>query len=273
MLKRVIHNLGKADKDDAARLEPPELAKEGGHGDHWGCVVRSAEEGDLLAFIGRVVREVEQPKIFEARGAGVAACSPGEKLRACVLMKDERIASAYPEAQGGAVWPVTVKEVTPWANGIEGQITGDCYGATVSFFDTRFYANRRRYKVGESYNFYINAFAYTLGLASDMEVDTDMGAKVSLKGAYAYMPASLGNPGADIDDYWFHSPLDGDVSEAELAGKEMLVYPIIMAIPQDHELHVALYVARHLLGEGIEEAAPGVDLEGFLWLQGYLQEA
>ena len=46
--------------------------------------------------------------------------------------------------------------------------------------------------------------------AADAEYESDIGAKVSLRGAHAYMPANLSNDTADIDDYWFHSPLESE---------------------------------------------------------------
>src|SRR5205807_936216 len=146
-------------------------AKAGGHGDHWGCVLRAAEQDELLTFISSVIQSAEQPEMFEAMGAGMAVHAPGERLSACVLVADNKLVSAYPEARGGDIWPVTVSEIVPWANGVEGQIMGDCQGAKISFFDTRFYANRRKYKVGETYDFRVSAFAYVLGRAADTEFE------------------------------------------------------------------------------------------------------
>jgi hypothetical protein len=255
--------------DNAAGLPEPS-PKAGGHGDHWGCVVRAADQGDLLGFISDVIREAERPELFQAAGTGMAVQSAGDSLRARVLVVDERLVSAYPEAQDGPVWPVTITEVITWTDGIEGQIRGTCHGAEVAFFDTRFYANRRKYRPGETYNFHMSAFAYVLGRAADTEVETDMGAKVSLRGAHAYMPANMGNDTADIDDYWFHSPLEGEIATAELAGRMMRLYPITVALPEDFPMALSLYAANHVIAPDTGQVATGEDVEGFLWLQGYL---
>jgi len=251
---------------------PTPSAGRGGHGDHWGCIVRASEQDELLAYLRHVVQTVEQPEVFEAAGAGVAAHSMGDRLRATVLVVNERLVTAYPEGQEGPIWPITLREAVPWYNGVEGQLTGDCHGAEVSFFDTRFYANRRRYVMGETHDFHMSAFAYTLHPAEDVEVGVDElgGAKVSLRGAHAYMPAASGNPEADIDDYWLHSPLEGEPEAVELAGRQLRLYPVILAIPEHFEMALNVYAAGHSLAPGTSEVAVGEDLEGFMWLQGYL---
>lgn len=258
--------------DEPGAVPDSAQPKKGGHGDHWGCIVRSYEQGELMRLLGEVTRSVERPELFQAEGVGVAACSLGDRVRACVLLVDDRLASAYPQGLGGPAWPVTLTEIVPWANGIEGQLAGTCHGAAVSFFDTRFYANRRRYRVGETYTFEMSAFAYTLGRAPETEVYSDLGAKVSFKGAHAFMPAALGNEDADIDDYWFHSPLEGEVSTTDLLGRPLRVYPVTLALPDEFEMRVDLYAADHALDSGVGRVAPGEDLEGFLWLQGQLHE-
>ena len=102
-----------------------------------------------------------------------------------------------------------------------------------------------------------------------MQAD-ELGAKISLQGAHAYMPANLSNESADIDDYWFHSPLEGEASMAELAGRRLRVFPVTVAIPENFEMSLPLYAAEHVIEPDAAQAAQGEDLEGFLWLQGYL---
>lgn len=256
---------------DEARRERVAEDKPGGHGDHWGCVLRAAEQDDLLALIGDVVQHAERPEVFQANGPAFAVHAGGEKVSACVLVVNNKIVSAYPETLHGEIWPVTVREVVPWSNGIEGQITGECYGVLTSFFDTRFFANRRKYSVGETYEFSMSAFAYKLGRAEDVEFESNLGAKVSLKGAHALMPANIGNDSADIDDYWFHSALEGAAEEAELAGRKLSMYPVIVAVPEHFEMHLDLYAAPHVLAPEMANVGPGEDMDGFLWLQGCLR--
>jgi hypothetical protein len=232
------------------------------------------EQDTILSLIREVVANDGRPDGFQAPGGGAAYHSSSSPVRVCVLVVGGTLESAYPEAYPGTEWPIVVREVVPWANGIEGQVAGECHGASVSFFDTRFYANRHKYRMGEQYNFRMSAFAYTVGRASDAEVEIDSGAKVSLKGARAYMPASLGNNAeADIDEYWFHSPLESAASEVVFVGKWLHALLITMALPDDFEMSVVLYAAGHTLDPNTNlDSTEGLDLEGYLWLQGYLSD-
>lgn len=270
MLKRFFGGRVKA-------VEPTQVlpnAKEGGHGDHWGCLLRSVQEKELIPFLTEVTRKDDHPYTFNygpgSTGKGLAFYSKGEPLRACVLVANKVLASAYPEVQDGPVWPITITEIIPWANGLEGQIAGTCHGAAVGFFDTRFYANWRRYEVGQTYDFHMGALGYTMGQAPESEVETDMGAKVSMKGAHAYMPANADNQAADIDDMWFHSPLEGDKESAYLLGPPVYSYPVIIAIPEDFEMRLDVYSGAHVLAPDMQNVQPGEDIQGYLWLQGYL---
>jgi hypothetical protein len=231
------------------------------------------QSGDLLEFIRKIVERGEPSKSIDPDVT--AYRSPGGALRICVLVGGKQVVSAYPEVQGGPVWPITVTELVPWANGIEGQVTGVCMDAQVSFFDTCFYAHHQQYIVGETYNFSMGALAYRVTRADDLEAETgsgDAAMKVSLRGACAYMPASMGNEEADIDDYWFHSPLEEMPGEASLDGRKLQVYPITIAVPGDFEMRVPLYAAEHSLAPDMAGIAVEEDLSGFLWLQGRLVE-
>jgi hypothetical protein len=269
------HGNAHGPQGNGASSEPlPPPAKEGGHGDHWGCIFRAVEQDAIISLIQDVVATDSRPDGFHAPGGGAAYHSSSSPVRVCVLVAGDTLQSAYPEAQHGTEWPIVVREVVPWANDVEGQVTGECHGALISFFDTRFYANRYKYKAGEQYTFRMSAFAFAVGRASDAEVEIEGGAKVSLKGARAYMPANLGNnPHADIDEYWFHSPLEAPASEAAFEGKRLHALPITMAIPGDFDMSLVLYAAGHTLDPNTDlNTAAEIDLEGYLWLQGYLSD-
>lgn len=256
---------------EAAEKEP-QPTKEGGHGDHWGCIFRGVEQDELIGIVQEVLDRAEQPERFAAKGGGAAYRSPGGPVRVCILVVEDSLVSAYPEAEGGTLWPVVVREIVPWANGYEGQITGECHGAAVSFFDTHFYANSDKYRVGEQYNFRMSAFAYSVGRAPDNEVEVEKGVKVSLRGARAYMPANLTSAqGIDIDEFWFHSPLEAPSHMVEFVGKELQVLLVTMALPEEFDMSAPMYAAEHVLDPASTGLLPEEDLEGYLWLQGYLE--
>jgi hypothetical protein len=232
------------------------------------------QEKELIPFLTDVTAKDNHPFTFEygpgRRDKGLAFYSKEGPLRACVLVANKMLASAYPEVQDGPVWPIEITEIIPWANGLEGQIVGTCHGATVGFFDTRFYANQRRYEVGQTYNFHMGALGYTVGRAPESEIETEMGAKVSMKGAYAFMPANVDNDAADVDDFWFHSPLEGERESAYLLGPLIYSYPVIIAIPEDFEMKLDVYCGAHVLEPEMQDVQQDEDIKGYLWLQGYM---
>ncbi|HET9494005.1 MAG TPA: hypothetical protein VFR15_07225 [Chloroflexia bacterium] len=243
--------------------------KEGGHGDHWGCVLRTVDEARLVRYLVDITKQDNEPERFGKDG--LAFISEAGPVRARVLVRDNVMVSAYPDAAGGAVWPITVYDVVQWSNGVEAQILGECRGAAVRFFDTRYYANRDRYTPGETYDFHMGALAYKIGPAGALEAHSpDVGAAVSFKGAHAYMPAD--DPGADIDDIWFHSPLEGAPVAAQLAGQVLSGYPVIIALPEDFQMSLVAYAAPHALPDDPATIRPGDDITGYLWLHGCLAE-
>ena len=244
-------------------------AKEGGHGDHWGCILRTVDEAKLVRYLVDVTKQDNNPERFGKDG--LAFLSADSPVRTRVLVRDNVFVSAYPDATSDSIWPITVHDVVQWASGVDAQILGECRGAEVRFYDTRYYANRDRYTPGETYDFRMAALAYRLGPAGDMEAHSpQVGATVSLKGAHAYLPAD--DPGADIDDIWFHSPVEGPPVQAQLIGQPLLGYPIIVAIPDHFEMALVAYAAAHALPTDPGSISPGDDIAGFLWLHGCLAE-
>jgi hypothetical protein len=244
-------------------------AKEGGHGDHWGCILRTVDEAKLVRYLVDVTRQDNNPERFGKDG--LAFISAEGPVRARVLVRDNVFVSAYPDATGDKIWPVTVHDVVQWTSGVDAQILGECHGEAVRFFDTRYFVNRDRYTLGETYDFRMGALAYKLGAAGEMEAHSpQVGAAVSFAGAHAYLPAD--DPGADIDDVWFHSPLEGEPVPAQLAGQSLAGYPIIVAIPGNFERSLVAYAATHALSGSPASIKPGEDITGFLWLHGCLAE-
>jgi hypothetical protein len=258
MLRRLIGNR-------SAKNEPQ--GKQGGHGDHWRCVYGDGAERGLVGAIEQLA-STAKPEV--APGGVTVYHTKSSSLDMVVIARRRVMESAFPRVTGGPVWPVTLVEVTPWQNGVEGQLTGVCQGTVVSFFDTQFYRYGHTYAPGETYDFRMGALAYSIGPAQEWEAETGDGVKVSFKGAHAYMPASLSGEGADIDDYWFHSPLLGNIEQAVVNGIEMRGYPIALALPKDFEMALTVYAAQHSEAPETANNAVGDDLQGYLWLQGHL---
>ena len=257
MLHRLKDRVGKSNMSSSP-------GKACGHAGHWRCVYADPRSGGLLQAIERLVAG-SAPAFTQ--GSLSLYIAPDENIRMCAWATRRRVLTAYPEVQGGPLWPLKLVATTPWQGGIEGHLTGECMGAEVRFFDTRFYVNKGKYRLGETYNFRMGALAYKLGPSQSWEVEIEGGANVSFAGACAYMPAG---DGADLDDYWFHSPLEGEVSSATLNDVALRGYPVTLALPSDFEMSLTLFAAPHTEDPNVQRIVPGEDLQGYLWLQGYL---
>jgi len=56
---------------------------------------------------------------------------------------------------------LTIETISPWQAGFEAWIeAGWNEGPSVTFFDTRYYANRERYRIGKTYGFVLAGLAY-----------------------------------------------------------------------------------------------------------------
>ena len=95
---------------------------------------------------------------------------------------------------------------------------------------------------------------------------------VSTVGIYGHVrnpPATEDAPRSPTNPYE-RTKLEGEKELAYLIGPPIQSYPIIMAIPEDFEMHLKVFSGPHVLAPEISSVQPGDDLQGFLWLQGYL---
>src|SRR5689334_13127657 len=166
-------------KDHGPTDAEDQVAKEGGQGGHWGTLFPDLENDQqpLWTLIQAVAEQSDTSEPFDTpAGPGLALYGGDEPLQTCVVVDaHSRLVSAYPAVQGGHRWPITVVELTPWANGLEGQVTGTCHGALVNFFDTRWWANHHRYQVGQTYDFVINGLCYVVRPAEPQQFELEGG--------------------------------------------------------------------------------------------------
>jgi hypothetical protein len=259
VLRKFTRRTGAAGRKSGAAL---------GHGDHWRCVFQEPGDGRLAAAIREAV---ERPALVRSADGTTEYRLEGDALNVVVLVRGKQVVTAYPAVAGIGPWPVTITQVHASRGEVEGRITGTCMGAAVTFFDTAFYRNHGRYRTGETYRFNMGALAYSLGPAPGLEAEIEGGVRLSLAGASAYMPAS-GSDGGETDDYWFHSPVEGSVETAEVAGAALRIFPVTLGLPRDFPLHLRLCAAPHAEAPGTSELAPGDDVQGYLWLQGSLSD-
>lgn len=280
--------------------------KSHGHGDHWGCFTEDVSgfireylpmtinEGTLMT----VVRKNEKIMTSAQKGSQRYPAGlfwPESDLRFLSLLmidnevKKNEILSAYPFAISGVPQNLTIEDVIPWKNTIEGQIKV-LVAETVplTFFDTLYYINYPQYLIGESYQFSLSSFAYRFSVvepepiriadpeairrlcsagfgkpktATDGQIEPIV---IETKG----MASLIQIDGWDDDDYSFRAPVV-EVEEAEFLGEPLWRVRATVLRVEDCELDLNIYVTRKVMGDGRMPMADD-DIGGALWLQGYL---
>lgn len=205
-----------------------------------------------------------------------------------VAEKNE-VLSAYPVAVCGIPQSLTIEEVIPWENGIEGQIKV-LFAETVplTFFDTLYYINHPQYRIGDSYQFILAGFAYKFSVreAEPIVIDNpeaiqrlrSVGFHKPKDGADGQlepiviqtkgMAAFLQLEGWDDDDYSFRAPVI-EVEEMEFLDEPLWRVRATVLRVEDHEFDLSIYVTKKVM-EDRQLPRAGDDIEGALWLQGYL---
>lgn len=225
----------------------------------------------------------EWPKGFELvwplRTQGLALILRPEK-------EANMIVSLFPFFAIGSQHTLTLREVSVWEGGLEAQITAIWGKAEVTFFDTQYLINRAWYETGKDYDFIFSGIAYSAGPAEKQEWQINrhpdevawMNRRLkegeepreaiytmTLDGAAMFLPIGEW----DVDDYSFHAPVKSVEEFEDWLGQEgWRVRATVMRFgDEDADLDIVI-TRRAWSGEAPPQV--GQDIEGRLWLQGYL---
>jgi hypothetical protein len=249
------------------------------HATHWASLYPDAPEAirarikDIVTK-STIIAQVELPETRSMPNGGradtlTAMAEADGDVRHMVLLLTERrtssgcVLSAFPFAAGAITHPVTIEHVARSGSGAEGQVRGRTEdGAELSFFDTLFFKNGGEYQVGESYQFALSAFAYSL---------RPYGLRV-VRGCDTVAPADVLKPARSgaSDDYEFRATVQ-HVYPMRLDAGTVYRMRVTVARSGQSMVDVALYAAEHVLPAGYRPK-PGDEITGRLWLQGYLVE-
>lgn len=172
--------------------------------------------------------------------------------------------SAFPFAAGAITHPVKIESVACDRTGTEGLIRGRTEdGAEISFFDALFFKNGATYEIGESYQFALSGFAYSL---------RPQGLKLVHGGDNGPHPLDVLRPARSgaHDDYEFRATVQ-HVYPMRFDATTLYRMRVTVARNGQSMVDVALYAAEHVLPQGYRPK-PGDEVTGRLWLQGYLVE-
>lgn len=269
-----------------------------GHGNHWQCIF---EDLQLLMPLlpkmverGRFIDKVEKGGLADGATAGIAW--PDTPLRALSLIsgvhkngvRQQLLVSGFPYAASGPRRRLVVEEIIPWQNGIEAWIKasppGDG-GPSLTFFDTRFYANHHLMKTGLEADFVLAGLAYFAEVAHPEPVlitkeDTIRAMRAGTAQADDLSPIEVRMEGAAMlfprddyapDEYEFQAPVKM-VETFDVFDRRMSKLTITVARlmdDNDPDIDIELFVGDHVWRSN-ERPMPGADIRGVLWLQGYL---
>lgn len=137
------------------------------------ALIGIADEGELALVI-------QQAPEKGRKLAGLAATLPGEttprsliayanpdgRVQVTSLFSFDReenmldFMTSFPSSEDGLRYNLTSTEVAVSASGLEAEISAtNESGSTIKFFDTRFFAHQRRYRIGQAQPFILLAFA------------------------------------------------------------------------------------------------------------------
>ena len=268
-------------------------------GSHWEPFVEDSKE--LMKRLPEIVpqamlqtgygvdRESARP-LPEEWAKGFELVWPLRVQGLALILKAEKeasmIVSLFPFFATGSQHSLTLRQVSVWEGGLEAQITASWGECEVTFFDTQFLINRGWYEAGKDYDFIFSGMAYSAKPAEKREWKVNRhpdevawmnmrlkeGEKpheaectMTLDGAAMFLPINEW----DVDDYSFHAPVKS-VAEFEdwLGQKGWRVRATVMRFSdEDADLDIVI-TQRAWSGETAPQV--GQDIEGRLWLQGYL---
>jgi hypothetical protein len=271
---------------------------EQGHGDHWECVANLADVPKILSVMLQKGEVIEKAEITaDCFGDGqkavhtVFSISHRADISAFALIinneksKCNEVVSAYPIVEDGKKIKLKVTDIKEWSNGVEAVIECETENEhTISFFDTQYFKNKDKYKIGKIYAFTIAALSYNVEILHDKSFSfegqkaIDWLAKIRKKPTYdvlgniepvvfdlsnlvTYLPRN-----EYPDDAEFQSPIN---SVESVSAFDNEFYKFNITIFRDPDVCIDLYVKTSFFERKPEINEP---LRGLIWVQGYLCE-
>lgn len=196
--------------------------------------------------------------------------------------------SMFPFHAGDRSHRLILDKVSVWDNGVEAQIHTEFGDAGIDFYDAHYLLNRGWYEHGKEYAFVLIGIAYSAVPAELTEIPftpnpdqiaweamlaresgeelRETPSTINLKGAAFFLAISEW----DVDDYSFRGSITAIRPCTGFLGQDgWLVTVTVLRLKEDFDLDIVL-TCRAWKGETPPEV--GMDIEGQLWLQGYLND-
>ncbi|MDY0329169.1 MAG: hypothetical protein RBR52_01570 [Thiomonas sp.] len=268
-------------------------------GSHWSPFVEKSE--DLLRHMPEIVQQAQlQEGYGDFRPAprtvpqqwpvGFQLVWPqttqGIALTLRVEEASNEIVSLFPFFTTGGQHALILHKVSVWENGLEAQITASWLEGEVTFYDARYPSNRAWYETGKAYDFILLGLAYAASPAKkhewqihrhpdevawlnqrleEGEEPYEADCTVRMDGAAMLLPVS----GWDEDDYSFHAPVKSVTEFKDWLGQDGWRVRATVIRSGDEDGDLDILITRRVWNAQTPPQV-GQDIEGQLWLQGYL---
>lgn len=199
------------------------------------------------------------------------------------------LVAAFPFDSEGVQHELVLQKVHVWESGVEAQIECDFGPTSVCFFDTLYVANRDWYETEKTYQFVLTGIAYDCRRAENQilqarnpkqserfrELVPERAAELPdtetiplhTKGMAMFMSRD----NWDRDDYLFHGPIKSvdEITILDQKGWKVCVTVLRDIDNGDRDMDLDIIVTQKAWGASSPPQV-GEDMEGSLWLQGYL---
>jgi hypothetical protein len=270
------------------------------HGSHWDAFFDDARKileklpsiiPKTDVWIGGVNQKSTRP-LPDEWIPGFVLVWPNQRQGLMVIIspgtESNELKSFYPFATDGDQHSLTIRQVNVWESGVEAQIEVEIDMTTITFFDIAFAKHRLWYEAGKSYEFILMGIAYGAKPPEIMELNFDthpddiewqralaekrgeptpeIPSKLSLRGMAMFIQVD----GWDTDDYSFRGPIksvrkvQGDI----LAQEGWFVRVTVLRFGDD-DFNLDILITKRSWQDDSPPVV-GQDIEGRLWLQGYL---
>jgi hypothetical protein len=208
-------------------------------------------------------------------------------IRSNESQQQSELVSLFPFFAEGSQAALTLRQVDVWEGECEAQITAGWGEAEITFFDTQYLLNRAWYEAEKSYDFILTGLAYSacpstifkmparqnpeelswlkqLAAERGEEPPEEM-TEIDLTGMAMFLPVDAW----DKDDYKFRAPIKQVKEFQDLLGQDGWKVRTTVFRFGDADADLDIVITRRAWG-GDAPPQAGQDIEGTLWLQGYL---
>jgi len=277
-----------------------------GHGNHWECLLKPVDEA-IKHFIPVTINEGKLGDSIKRKGLWfnreqsstetVVPVILGTKFfgTMALVVSDSNessnvLYSAYPYAAKGGKQHLRLTEIRDWGNEVEAVLVGENKdGIEIAFFDTKYFINRDRYRIGESYDFRISGVIYKARCTNEEVIEiTDQKRIAELHSGFSEEPECL-KDGTLAPIIIHYAGCTGYASTSEKYPEDAEFYCVIGKVeefdiegirmfkitPKSGDKTVPLpgliYGATSMFQDGYVPKA-GDSIGGALWTQGFLDE-